>query len=285
MDLRGADSNLDNTKGQTPLHPLSNFAIPLNFALSSEFEGGFQLKQRPAMDSTPQELLEEIIDHLSGWDAAASSLVSRRWRHRSQQRYFESVLFLSAHQVALWEAKIPQDPDGIVSYVRHVRFDSALRTSLEPTTFGRLLKSFQSMVSLTIQNTEIPLPGELTGPVSLCGFGNGVTRLVLAHALYAPLTAVVSFILSFPNLKELAINSIIPTPYDPSPALPAASKRGPLELLVLWKIPPELSADLARGRLTSQTLCMNLYGQDGGKLIVASSESVVTLILLGMGPS
>ena len=196
------------------------------------------------MNSLPQELLEEIIGHLPEWCAAAPSLVSRCWRHRSQQRHFETIYVSSARQVVLWETKIPQDPDGIVSYVRHVRFDCARRTSLEPTTFGRLLKSFKSMVSLTMQNTEIPLPEELRGPISLGEFGNGVTRLVLVHELYAPLTAVISFIFSFPSLKELVINCINLTSYEPLPILPGASKRGPLESLILWRAPGELGADL-----------------------------------------
>ena len=263
------------------LLPTSNFPL-----LPLESKVGFQAKQDSAMDLLPQELLEEIIDHLPGPDAAASSLVSRRWRCRSQQRHFESICFFSAHQMVFWEANIPPDPDGIVSYVHHVRFDNTsnntLSISLEPVTFGRILKSFESMVTLTMLNAKVPLPGELTGPVSLGEFGKGVTRLVLAHELHTPLTALISFIFSFPNLKELVFNDIRLTSYEPPPILPGVSKRGPLDLLVLWKAPEELRADLIQHRLASRTLCLNPYWEDTDKLVAISLDSIVTLVLFGM---
>ena len=171
-------------RGRPPYASLSGFLKICHSA--SDSEAGFQPKQHPAMHSLPQELLEEIIDHLPKRDAAASSLVSRCWGRRGQQRYFESILFLSAHQVALWGANIPQDPDGICFCVRHVRFDGSFTTSLEPTTFGRILKSFKSMLTLTMRNNEIPPPEELTDPISHGKFGKGVTRFVLSGALYTP---------------------------------------------------------------------------------------------------
>lgn len=231
------------------------------------------------MDSLPQELLEEIIDHLPKRDTSASSLISRRWRRRSQQRYCETICFFSAHRVVLWEANIP---NGILSYIRHVRFIGAPRISLEPTTLGRILKPLGPRLTLTMHNVRILLPGELTDPVSLGEFGKGVTRLVLSRALYTPLTALVSFIFSFPNLKELVVNDILLTSYELPPILPDAQKRGPLELLVLWKIPRSLGTDLIRRQLTSQTLCLNPRCGDMGELVFISAESVATLILFGM---
>ena len=234
------------------------------------------------MDSFPQELLEKVIGHLPEWDAASSSLVSRRWRYKSQQVYFESVRFFSPQWAAAWEANVPQDPDGIPSYVRHVEFHSVTKPSFEPAIFGRLLKSFKSMVSLTVDGAEIPLPEELTGPVSLGEFGKNVTRLVFANELYTPLSALVSFIFSFPNLKELVINKIALTSYDRPPIHPGASNRGPLELLVLWRTTTQEKTAFIQHQLTSRTLCLNPYREDAEELIRISSESLAALVLFGM---
>ena len=236
------------------------------------------------MDSLPQELLEKIIEHLPEWDAATSSLVSKRWRRKSQQIYFESVRFFSPQWAAAWEANVPQDPDGIPSYVRHVEFHSVTKPSFEPAIFGRILKSFESMVTLTVDGAEIPLAKELTGPVSLGEFGKNVTRLVFANMLYTPLSALVEFIFSFPNLKELVVNKIALESYEPAPILPSALNRGPLELLVLWKITTEVKKAFIQHQLASRTLCLNSYREDTEELIRISSKSLVTLVLFGMRP-
>ena len=123
--------------------------------------------------------------------------------------------------MALWEVNIPQEPDGICSCVRHVRFDSALMTSLEPTTFGRILKPFESMLALTMRNIEIPPPEELTDPISLGEFGKGVTHLVLSGALYTPLTILTSFIFSPTGIRALTRLDGIPL----NSCLPAVSAR------------------------------------------------------------
>jgi hypothetical protein len=231
------------------------------------------------MDSLAQELIDEIIGHIPRWDTCASSLVGRRWRHRSQQRYFESVCFLGENLI-LWEKKIPQDPDGIPSYVHHVRFQ-AVPFHFQPAIVSRVLKTFRSTISLALAHTDFPRPDELAALVSLGEFGRTVTRLSLTRSLYAPFTAVMSLIFSFPNLKELVINEINLTSYELPPTLPNTSRMGPLELLDLRKTPKEVSIALAKCRLASRTLFLNLWDEGMELPLTTCSEGLVVLTLLG----
>ena len=132
------------------------------------------------MDSFAQELIDEIIDCVPRQNMPASSLVTRRWRRRSQQHNFEFVLFMF-DKLTLWDINIPQDPDGIPSYVCHVRFKSTPFPALEPGVLAHILKTFTSLISLEFCHTRLPPPDELAVPLSLGEFGKGITRLTLAH--------------------------------------------------------------------------------------------------------
>ena len=184
------------------------------------------------MDSLAQELIDEIITHVPRKGMGATSLVVRRWRHPSQRRNFEFVLFRS-DSVARWEIDIPQDPDGIPSYLRHVRFEHFPRR-FEPGMLGRVLKIFTSMISMDIHGGRLPPPDGLTVPVSLGEFGQRVTRLTLLNiTMGKPSTVIASFIFSFPNLKELVIANVPFLPDESPPIAPDIFQRGPLESLVV----------------------------------------------------
>ena len=124
------------------------------------------------MDSLAQELIDEIINHIPRNDMFASSLIAMRWTRRSQQRNFESVEFMFDN-LTLWEINIPQDLDGIPSYVHNVQFQSIFR-NLERGIFRRILKTFRSMISLEMVNTDLP-PDDLT-VLSLLGSLGSVSR-------------------------------------------------------------------------------------------------------------
>jgi len=93
----------------------------------------------------------------------SSSLVAKRWQQRSQQHTFAHIKFWQEQQVFLWCTNIPQDPDGILSYVQSVEF-SGIRWS-KPTLFGRALKCFSKLELLEMINTPLPELEELEGPV------------------------------------------------------------------------------------------------------------------------
>lgn len=232
------------------------------------------------MDSFAQELIDEIIDHIPRWDMAASSLVARRWRRRSQQRYFEFVEFSYSEELALWETNIPQDPDGIPSYVHHVRFrNTPLLVSM---VLGRLLGTFRSIVSLAVVATSLLRPGSSTSLVSFGEFLKGTTRLTLIR-LSAPLAAVATLIVSFPNLEELVLSAITtPISYEQHPVLPVASRMGPLKSLVIRETQKEVRTKLAQCRFKFRVLYLNPSDEGVEQFIADSSETMIALTLVGM---
>ena len=232
------------------------------------------------MDSLAQELIDEIIDRIPRQDMPASSLVARRWRCRSQQRMFEFVLFMF-QELDLWEFNIPQDSDGIPSYVRHVRFKYTYFSAFEPGTLARVLKTFTSMISLEIDDTSLPPPDELAVPASLGEFGRSITRLTLVYVV-DPVTVVASFVFSFPNLKELVIDNIDFYPNEPISIIPDTLQRGPLERFVLQDCREEDFILLAQWKLASRWLSLNPSVMGMGLLLEISSEMVTTLELIGV---
>ena len=231
------------------------------------------------MDSLAQELIDEIINHVPRRGTPATSLVARRWRRPSQQRHFEFVLFKSDY-VTRWEANVPQDPDGIPSYVRHVRFKH-FPLRLEPGILSRVLKVFTSMISLDIDGGRLPPPEELTVPVSLGEFGQRVTRLTLNAIIGEPSTVVVSFIFSFPNLRELVISNVPFLPDESPPITLDISQRGPLEsLVVLGSM--DLSYDyIPLWRFAPRRLSFGPSVRSADLLVGVSSETMVELTLMG----
>lgn len=233
------------------------------------------------MDSFAQELIDETIHRIPRGDMPTSSLVARRWRHTSQRRHFEFVRF-SRDDLIFWEANIPRDPDGIPSYVRHVRFQHNSHRS-GPAIFVRVLRTFRSIVSLMMVNIGGLRPEGLVSPVLFSEFGKNITRLTLASMLYIPFTGAMALIFSFPNLKELVINNIhSPAPDEPPMTLPDASQKGSLELLILQMTPKEVSANLAQNRFTSRTVRLNPCDESAELFAIHSSETVVALTLAGM---
>ena len=155
------------------------------------------------MESLAQELLEAIIDYVPPPHADSCSLVARRWRKRSQRRYFSVVLFCQEEVVVRWCKNNPQDPNGIPSYAEDVKFQS-IRRWRDSAVFTRALKCFSCVKTLLICDTWIP-SDEAREIVSSGEFGRELTSLVLISAI-SPLPALMPLILSFPNLRELTID-------------------------------------------------------------------------------
>ena len=173
-------------------------------------------------DSLAQEVIYEIINHVLRQDMSATSLVARCWRRPSQQRNFEFVLFES-DDVIRWEANVPRDTDSIPSYVRHVRFKNS-PSRLEPGILSCVLKTFASMISLDIEDINLPPPDELAIPVSFGESWKYTTRVTLVRM--RDQITVISFNFSIPNLKELVIARVDSWPDKPPPIIPGAFQRG-----------------------------------------------------------
>ena len=233
------------------------------------------------MDSLPQELIDRIIDHLPYPELPSSSLVANRWKRHSQQQYFDFVIFWFEDQIALWDMNIPRDPDGIPSYVHHVQVRN-IRSWDNPAIFVRVLKTFSSVESLVMSGANIPPLDEVMGPVSFGEFGKALTSLTLLSQSCTSAT-IMSFILSFSNLKELVIEhvGIASEDLEPLSALPDTSHRESLRRLVLQGVPNALGTALVQYRFTCNSLDLDVYSHGGEQLIALSSETLVKLSLQG----
>ena len=232
-------------------------------------------------DSLAQEVIYEIINHVLRQDMSATSLVARCWRRPSQQRNFEFVLFES-DDVTRWEANVPRDTDSIPSYVRHVRFKNS-PSRLEPGILSCVLKTFASMISLDIEDTNLPPPDELAIPVSLGESGKCTTRVTLVR-MRDPITVISSFNFSIPNLKELVIARVDSWPDKPPPIILGAFQRGLSEFFIVPGHRGLLYDDIALWRLAPRRLSLGPSAKCMNLIMRGSSEVVVELTLIGTQP-
>jgi len=233
----------------------------------------------PAMDLLPQELIDRIISYISHQGLPAGSLVAKRWRRRSQQLYFDSVVLSFEDQMVLWDTKIPKESDGIPSYVRHVQVRNIYSWD-DPTIFGRVLKTFTSMESLMMAGANFPPPDEVPGPVSFGEFGKALTSLTLFFQS-CPVAIIMSFIHSLPNLKELDIDHPATTSEELPPTPSDTPHREPLRRLVLQGGPNPVGTALAQYRFTCSSLDLDVCSHGGEQLIAHSSETLVKLSFQG----
>jgi len=123
------------------------------------------------MVSLPQELIDAIIDNVPESSLLSCSLVTKRWRRRSQQRAFDAISFKSEDEVNPRCTDILQGSDGILSYVRHIGVRGIYWD--EPALFSRMLGNLSSLTKSSLCLTDIP--DELSGHISRGEFGKGIT--------------------------------------------------------------------------------------------------------------
>ena len=231
------------------------------------------------MDSIPQELIDAIIDNVPQPDLPSCSLVAKRWQRKSQRRALRTISFSSEGRVKRWCTDIPQDSDGISSYVRHVIFEE-IYSWTEPALPSSLLRSLSSLTTLSINGTEIP--DEFPSRISRGEFGKGITVLHLRF-LSCTLATLTSMILSLPDLKELCVEDCEVVPEGPLPTHPVTPQRRPLDSLVLrGGDVDEIGEALAKFRFASRRLILGGGITDIEQLLLLSSEMIVELNLYGM---
>ena len=229
------------------------------------------------MDSIPQELVNAIIDNVPQSSLPSCSLVVKRWQQKSQRRLLGTIAFLSEGEVKRWCTDNPQDSDGISSYVRHVKIED-IYSWAEPALLGRMLGSLGSLTALSMY--EVDIPDELPGHISRGEFGKGIITLDL-HIPYCEFATLTSIILSLPNLKELHVKHCVATPGGLLPAYSVAPQRGPLDTLELLGHVEEIIEALAKSRLTSRHLSLDVGIANMEQLLLLSLEIVVELTLCG----
>ena len=155
------------------------------------------------MEHLAQELIDGIIDRVPLECMRFCSLVASDWRRRSQQRHFENIWFRNEDLAGRWYTRIPQDPEGIPSYVHSAQF-SGLIDCREPGMLNRILRCFVDSRSLRLVQVELSLLSEQQNPVLFNNFGAGVTELLINNPVRTYGTLIL-LILSLPSLETLEV--------------------------------------------------------------------------------
>jgi len=231
----------------------------------------------PAMDSIPQELIDAIIDNVPEPSLPSCSLVAKRWRRKSQQRVLSTISFPCEREVERWCTDIPQNSDGISSYVRHVKIRE-IHSWAEPALLSQMLESLSSLTTVEIFATEVP--DEFPSHISSREFGKRITALRLC-SLYPSFATMTSMIFSLPNLKELCIEDCQATPRESLPTHSVAPEREPLDSLELQGYVDGIGEALAKSRFTSNRLSLDVSIAGVAQLLLLSTKTVVELKLYG----
>lgn len=233
------------------------------------------------MDSLPQELIDEIINNLPPCHLRSSSLVSKQWRRRSQQRALYHIRFYFEHEVDRWCTNISQGSDGVSSYVKFAGFVFIGQWD-NPALFGRALKGFTSLTTLSMCETAIPddMPGWISHEDS------PITSIRILFPSRA-LSTVVSMVLSLPNLREIDIERTDEMNHGIAseelfPAFPVARCKGPLDSLRLYGGVDEAAEVIAQLQFTSRCLYLDINLSCLQRLLTLSSEIVAELTLEGV---
>ena len=232
------------------------------------------------MDSLPQELINAIIDNIPGSGLRSSSLVARRWRHRSQQRAFKCIVIESEHEAHLWCKNISQESDDIsISSFVHFAHFIGIPWWNEPALFGRVLKGLASLTALWVFDTGIP--DELQDRISRGELGKEITTLGFLFPLCTHAT-MMSLVLSLPSLKRLVVQGNGLTSGESPPVHLVTSCGGPLDRLLLRGDVNGVGETLVKSRFMSRRLILDLSIPRAEQLIALSAETVVELQLYGV---
>ena len=230
-----------------------------------------------SMDSLPQELINAIIDNVPGSGLRSSSLVARRWRRRSQQRSFKSIVIESEYEAGLWCKNVSQESDGTSSLVHFAHFIDIPQWD-EPALFGRVLKGLTSLTALWVFDTGIP--DELQDRISRGELGKEIATLGFLFPLCTHAT-MMSLVLSLPNLEKLVVQGNGLTSEEPLPMHPVTSCGGPLDRLQLRGDVNGVGETLVKSQFKFRRLIFDLSIPCAEQLIKLSGETVVELQLYG----
>ena len=238
------------------------------------------------MEYLAQELIDGVIDRVPFERMRFCSLVARNWRRRSQQRHFENIWLGNEDLTARWYTRIPQDPEGIPSYVHSAQL-SGLDHCREPGILNRILRCFVNLRSLRLIQVELSLLSEQRNPILFGDFGMGITELLINKPVCTYGTFV-SLILSLPNLQTLVTVILEPKGTPPS-TLPNNPKRI-LKELRIYRGEPKVAMVLSQCPLSFQAITIKRPppsdppSVDLRALLVSSSETVKKVELSGKSP-
>ena len=150
----------------------------------------------------PQELIDEILDHLAKDTRTlhSCSLVAKSWIYPSRRHLF-STLFLTANDVTKWSKIFPNPEDSPAGHVRDLSF-CFIHTDV-PINFAHRISYFSNVRGLTLIGRVATDPSFITalGPLP------PTTRSVdITFSRVLP-THIVSVIQQLPNLDNLSLMS------------------------------------------------------------------------------
>ena len=234
--------------------------------------------RQPAMDSLPQETIDEIIDNLPRSSLRSSSLVAKRWRTRSQQRALFKVLFAKESMVNYWRTDIQSGSGGVSSYVQFAGFDNITEWS-DPVLFISVVENFTSLTTLWISQTEIP--SGVPERISHGDLGKKVTILHLRSPLCS-LPTVISTIFAFPSLQNLFIDAFAATSGETLLTYPVLPRSEPLKSLQVTRSEYRIAEALANLQFASRSLILDVRTKTLQNLLALSPATVVELELRGV---
>ena len=197
---------------------------------------------------------------------------------RSQQHIFDSITFSTRDEVDNWHSNIQKGNSRIPSYV-HLAVFRFISSWNDPALFGRVLKGFCSLETLSVYRSAVP--DQLVGPISRGEFGRGITALCLRHP-HCDLSTITSIVFSLPNLKKLTVVFNGMGSGQPSSIPSVEPQRLPLDLLELCDDANGVAQALIQSRLASRCICLDNAISSVHRLLAVSSRALVALMFEGV---
>jgi len=153
----------------------------------------------------PQELIDEIIDHIPqhDWKSLLNcSLLAKSWVYPSRRRIFRAVDVFEARRLKLWLAKIPPTKLEILQHVRSLYYKipqppDSFHPSSNP--LHDYLPSLCQLERLTLFSGFLPSPTQIEGYTA---FQHTISYLSL-QCCTATTNGLVTLVNYFPNLTHL----------------------------------------------------------------------------------
>jgi hypothetical protein len=157
----------------------------------------------------PQELVDEIIDHLPPDDKKSlrnSSLVAKSWTRPSQKRLFEDIC-IDQHNLKSWLENIPPTNIILLEHVRKLSYSEFTTGEIPPTrcALRDYLPSLRQLRYLNLTCARIPSCLEYVGPFS--AFQHTLSTISLVHCKTTK-GGLITLINYFPNLSSLGISAL-----------------------------------------------------------------------------
>lgn len=148
----------------------------------------------------PQELVDEILDHLADESATLRScaLVAKAWMYSSRRHLFNNIFF-TANGIAKWNRSFPKPEDSPAKYVRDLSF--CFIEADVPIDFADRISYFSNVQKLTLIGRTANNPDFISAlgqlPPSIRSVDVTFYEVLTAH--------IVSVIQQLPNLVNLSL--------------------------------------------------------------------------------